>query len=88
MSMRDLKIIRFFHNYWLRHCNPFNLFLHLIGIPLTVFGFVQIFNSSIIMGLTALILGFSLQYWGHLIQGSKMGEIYLLEQIFARKEKF
>ncbi len=76
------QIAKFTTNYWLRHCHPINLCLHIIGIPLTLWGFISLIKLQFLTGLVELLIGFGLQFIGHLIQGSEMGEIYLANKFW------
>jgi hypothetical protein len=62
---------------WLmRHRHPFNLAIHVIGIPMAVTGVVLSFWPGIAWywGLGALVLGYVLQYIGHQVEGNDVGE--------------
>ena len=60
-------------NWLQRHRHPFNFWIHLIGIPLAVAG-VVLFFFSWPWGLAAFVLGYVLQYVGHLVEGNDVGE--------------
>jgi uncharacterized membrane protein YGL010W len=73
---------------WLeRHQHPLSLALHVVGIPLTI--------AALIVGLiqlidwrwdlwwrpaTLFVLGYLLQWIGHLIEGNDMGEVILVKK--------
>ncbi|HLJ98171.1 MAG TPA: Mpo1-like protein [Gemmataceae bacterium] len=60
---------------WLeRHQHPFNFAIHLLGIPLAVAGLVLLFFLPWYWGLSAFVLGYLLQYVGHLVEGNDVGE--------------
>jgi uncharacterized membrane protein YGL010W len=58
----------------LRHQLPFNFAIHLIGIPLAVSGVVLLFFLPWYWGVGALVLGYFLQWIGHLAEGNDVGE--------------
>jgi hypothetical protein len=60
---------------WLgRHRHPFNLGIHMIGIPLAVAGVVLLFFFPWYWGVGAIVLGYVLQYIGHQVEGNDVGE--------------
>jgi hypothetical protein len=62
---------------WLeRHQHPFSFWIHLIGIPMTVvgIGLVCLYPAEWYWGVGAFVLGYLLQYIGHLVEGNDMGE--------------
>lgn len=62
-------------NNWLeRHRHPFNFWIHLIGIPMAVAGVILLFIVDWYWGVGAFILGYVLQYIGHLVEGNDLGE--------------
>jgi hypothetical protein len=60
----------------LRHQMPFNFWIHLIGIPLAVTGLILLLWPGIdwYWGVGAIVLGYVLQYIGHLAEGNDLGE--------------
>ena len=59
---------------WLeRHQLPFNFWLHMVGIPLALAGFVVVFFEPW-WGLAAIVIGYLLQYIGHRAEGNDLGE--------------
>jgi Protein of unknown function (DUF962) len=58
----------------LRHQLPFNFAIHLIGIPLALTGVVLLFFLPWYWGVGAIVLGYLLQYVGHLAEGNDLGE--------------
>jgi hypothetical protein len=58
----------------LRHQLPFNFYIHLIGIPLAVAGVLLLFVLPWYWGVGAFVLGYLLQYVGHLAEGNDLGE--------------
>lgn len=67
-------IRRAFAHWRARHREPFNFALHLIGIPLTVAGVVLFFFQPWYWAVGLFILGYVLQYLGHLYEGNDLGE--------------
>jgi uncharacterized membrane protein YGL010W len=62
---------------WLaRHRHPFNLGIHLLGIPLAVAGLVLLFVPGVAWywGVGGLGVGYLLQYLGHTVEGNDVGE--------------
>jgi energy-converting hydrogenase Eha subunit G len=57
-----------------RHRHPFNFGIHLIGIPLAVAGVVLLFFLPWYWGVSAIVLGYVLQYLGHRVEGNDVGE--------------
>jgi predicted membrane channel-forming protein YqfA (hemolysin III family) len=68
---------RILHNWRERHQVPFNFWIHLVGIPLTVVGVVLLFGlpwKQWYWGVGVFILGYVLQFIGHRVEGNDMGE--------------
>lgn len=65
---------RFAKNWYLRHQHPFNFAIHLIGIPLAFWGVYLLFRAEWIWGGAAFVIGYLLQYVGHLVEGNDLGE--------------
>jgi hypothetical protein len=60
---------------WLeRHRHPFNFAIHLFGIPIAVAGVVLLFIWPWWWGVGGLVLGYLLQWIGHLVEGNDVGE--------------
>lgn len=77
---------------WLdRHQNPTSFWLHMIGIPLTI-------AAVILAGIQLsqwrwdlwwrptllLVVGYLLQWVGHVIEGNDMGEVILIKKLLGR----
>jgi hypothetical protein len=58
----------------LRHQLPFNFYIHLVGIPMAVLGVLLLFFLPWYWGVGAIVLGYLLQYAGHLAEGNDLGE--------------
>jgi hypothetical protein len=66
----------------LRHQLPFNFYIHLIGIPLAVAGVVLLFVLPW-WGVGAFVLGYVLQYVGHLAEGNDLGEWAAIKRLLG-----
>lgn len=79
-----------FGPWWLRawmvrHQHPFNFWIHMVGIPLTILPLplplLDLFDLSLWLTAYGLIFfGFFLQFVGHLVEGNDMGELILLKK--------
>ena len=79
-----LRFLRKRLRYWLdRHQHPFNLGIHMLGIPLAVLGIVLLFLLPWYWGAGAFILGYLLQYLGHRIEGNDVGEWALVKRLLG-----
>jgi Protein of unknown function (DUF962). len=71
--------------FLVRHCNIMNLFLHMIGIPLTIIGIVQLFYKKWKAGILLFVLGYLFQWAGHtFLEQNQMGEIALIMNIINK----
>ncbi len=76
---------------WLaRHQSPLSFWLHVIGIPLTIAAVilagVQLHLSlwSVwYLPVLLLVVGYALQYVGHIHEGNDMGEIILVKRLLG-----
>jgi hypothetical protein len=64
------------NNWRLRHRHPFNFAIHMLGIPIAVAGLVLliVWWQEWYWGAAALVLGYVLQWLGHLVEGNDVGE--------------
>ncbi|WP_161967212.1 Mpo1-like protein [Fimbriiglobus ruber] len=62
-------------NWRERHQNAFNFWIHLIGIPLALAGLGLLFFADWYWGVGAFVLGYFLQWVGHLVEGNDVGEL-------------
>ncbi|MBX9624919.1 MAG: DUF962 domain-containing protein [Gemmataceae bacterium] len=62
-------------NWLLRHQNPFNFVIHLVGIPLAVAGVPLLFLAPWYWGVGAIVVGYFLQWVGHRVEGNDVGEL-------------
>jgi hypothetical protein len=67
----------------LRHQLPFNFAIHLIGIPLAVSGLFLLFFLPWYWGVSAFVLGYVLQYFGHRAEGNDLGEWAAIKRLFG-----
>lgn len=79
-SLQNRPLLRFARraigNWRERHQHPFSFWIHMIGIPMTVVGIVLVilYPGEWYWGAGAFVLGYLLQYIGHLVEGNDMGE--------------
>lgn len=84
LERRPLR--RLLANWRERHQYPFNFAVHLIGIPMTVVGVVVLFSlawEQWYWGVGLFVLGYLLQWVGHLIEGNDMGEWAAIKRLFG-----
>ena len=73
--LRRRPLLRILRNWRLRHQHPVNFWIHLVGIPLAVAGFVLLFvPGGLYWGVGGLVVGYLLQYIGHRVEGNDVGE--------------
>ncbi len=73
---------------WLeRHQNPVSFWLHMVGIPTSIaaipLGIVQLTQGRWDLWwrpVGLIVLGYLLQWIGHLIEGNDMGELILIKK--------
>jgi hypothetical protein len=79
-------VLRFLKRRWqgwrLRHQLPFNFAIHLIGIPLAVSS-IPLFFVEGYWGPAAFVLGYLLQYVGHLAEGNDLGEWAAIKRLLG-----
>ena len=63
-----------FRNWMARHQLPFNFAIHMLGIPIAVACIPLFILSPWYWGTGALVLGYLLQWIGHLAEGNDVGE--------------
>jgi hypothetical protein len=77
---------RILRNWLERHRHPFNFWIHLLGIPLAVVGVYLFFAlpwDGWYWGVGAFVLGYLLQYVGHIVEGNDMGEWAAIKRLFG-----
>jgi hypothetical protein len=78
-----LRFLKKRYQGWrLRHQLPFNFWIHLIGIPLAVAGVVLLFFDWR-WGLAAFVVGYLLQWVGHLAEGNDLGEWAAIKRLLG-----
>lgn len=79
-----LRFLRKRLRSWLdRHQHPFNLGIHMLGIPFAVLGVGLLFVLPWYWGAGAFILGYLLQYIGHQVEGNDVGEWILVKRLLG-----
>lgn len=74
-----------------RHQHPLSRALHFVGIPLTI-GFLILGGWQLAEGrwdlwwrpVLLLVVGYFLQWLGHVIEGNDMGEVILIKKLLGR----
>jgi hypothetical protein len=76
MSTPRRPLRKALRNWLERHQHPFNFYIHLLGIPLAVAGVVLLVAwwPEWWWGVGGLVLGYFLQWLGHLVEGNDVGE--------------
>ena len=75
----------FLLNYFSRHKNNINRLLHLIGIPLVIFGLYSLLCGRWALGLASFIAGYICQWAGHVyFEKNEVGEWALIKKIIRR----
>lgn len=72
-------------DYLQRHQHPANLWLHIIGLPVTfVVPVVLLVNGLSGWALVSFVVGYALQFLGHAIEGNDAGEMILVKKLLGR----
>ena len=83
------------HGWRLRHQLPFNFCIHLIGIPMAVCGLILLLGlwpasalglawwPAWYWGVGAFVLGYLLQWFGHLAEGNDLGEWAAIKRLLG-----
>lgn len=78
-------------NWFQRHQHPVSLALHFVGIPMTIafipLAIVQLLDNRWDLWwrpTLLLIVGYALQWLGHLIEGNDMGEVIVIKKWLGR----
>jgi len=72
----------FLTDYCRRHAHPVNAVLHLIGVPMVLFGLYELTQGKAAQSFFLIVLGYLLQYLGHRAQGNEVGEVTLIKHIW------
>jgi hypothetical protein len=72
-------------NYLTRHQHPANLWLHVVGLPVTfVVPVVLLATGRGWWALASFAIGYALQFLGHVIEGNDAGETILVKKLLGR----
>ena len=72
-------------SFLIRHQDPINLVLHIIGIPLVIAGIFQLFIKRWKAAFVNIFIGYLIQYAGHLFfEHNQMGEWALIVSFIGR----
>ncbi len=71
-------------NWLTRHQNPFNFWIHMIGIPLA-FASLPLLFWDWTWALSAFVLGYFLQWIGHRVEGNDVGELIPIKRMLGLK---
>lgn len=74
-----MNIKTFIVDYCQRHAHPVNASLHLIGVPVVLYGLYYCLEKAPAAGLAFIALGYFFQYLGHRAQGNEVGEVTLIK---------
>ncbi len=66
-----------------RHRLPFNFWIHLIGIPMVVVSVALLFFLPWYWGVGGIVLGYLLQWIGHLAEGNDLGEWAAIKRLLG-----
>jgi hypothetical protein len=82
---RRRPLLRILRNWRKRHREPFNFWIHMIGIPLAVTGLVLLFVPGVdwYWGVAGLVVGYVLQYLGHRVEGNDVGEWAAIKRLLG-----
>jgi hypothetical protein len=86
--LRRRPLRRVLTNWRERHRDPFNFAIHLVGIPVAVVGLVLLcigwlWDVPWYWGLGGLVLGYLLQWLGHLVEGNDVGEWAAIKRLLG-----
>ena len=69
------RIRAFLVTYMSRHTHPWCRALHVVGVPMAPWGgLVLLAMGHFAAGIASIVLGYFLQWIGHRIEGSEMGD--------------
>jgi hypothetical protein len=85
---RRRPLRRILKNWRARHRDPFNFWIHLVGIPVAVAGlFVLLFGwvweIPWYWGVAGLVVGYFLQWLGHRAEGNDVGEWAAIKRLLG-----
>ncbi|MBS3734585.1 MAG: DUF962 domain-containing protein [Phycisphaerae bacterium] len=74
-------------NWRKRHRNPTNFYLHMIGIPACfVAAPILLALNAFWLALAIFLLGYALQFIGHLVEGNRSGEELFVRRLLGRQK--
>ena len=76
-------VTRAWNNWRKRHQDWRNFTIHMLGIPLAVAGLVVLFFLPWYWGVSAIILGYILQWIGHYWEGNDLGEWAAIKRLLG-----
>lgn len=77
-------IRKFLTNYAARHRHPANVWLHVLGLPVTfVLPVVLLSQDMFLWSVASFLIGYGLQFIGHAIEGNDPGEVVLVKRAFG-----
>ena len=72
-------------NYLARHQHPANLWLHIIGLPVTfVVPVILLVMHQGWWALGSFVAGYALQFLGHAIEGNDAGETIVIKKLLGK----
>lgn len=72
-------------SFLMRHQDPVNAILHIIGIPLVMAGLLQLFAKKWKAAFVNIFAGYLIQYAGHLLfEHNQMGEWALIVGLIGK----
>ena len=72
-------------NYLARHQHPANLWLHIVGLPLTfVVPVVLLLAGLGWWAVASFAIGYGLQFLGHAIEGNDAGETIVIKKLLGK----
>ncbi len=72
-------------NYLARHQHRANLWLHIIGLPVTfVVPVVLLIEHQYGWAVASFVVGYALQFLGHAIEGNDAGETIVVKKLLGK----
>ena len=72
-------------NYLARHQHPANLWLHVVGLPVTfVLPVVFLVHHEPWWALGSFVAGYAMQFVGHAIEGNDAGETIVVKKLLGK----
>lgn len=72
-------------NYLERHQHPVNLWLHIVGLPVTfIVPVVLLVERHWGWALGSFLAGYALQFIGHAFEGNDAGEMILVKKLLGK----